>query len=137
MLADGLEDLLAANYEAVETDTDTFPLDVDWPAAFTMERQGLFKAISVRRDGVLVGYAAFHTTAHFHSCRARTAFCDVIYAPGRTAALVRTAETLLKGLGVKRIFYAVKLHDPALLRFGDLLDRLEYKPYELMRAKIL
>lgn len=139
MLDDGLMDLLEADYEEVEA--TPFALDVDWDNAFALERQGLFKAISVRNPH-LIGYAAFHIQQHFHCRSIKSAFNDVIYLhPTFRGAiglrLIARSEELLRSIGVNQVFISSKEHSAKVRRTGDLLKELGYTNTERTWRKLL
>jgi hypothetical protein len=146
LIADGVEDLLAAHWEEVALDKSAVALAPDWPKARELERIGILKTLAMRREGVLIGYNAFLITPHLHYRQILQAVNDVIYLdPAERGSagvrLIRGTEALLRELGVQRILYHTKLH--VLLgrrkqgRVGDLLERLGYSHVENIHAKLL
>jgi len=140
--ADGVEDLAQQDWDEIETDRDVFPFALDWDQLTTLERRGLFKVVSARKGREILGYAAFNVTTHPHSKNALHAFNSVLYVKPKARGsvgvkLIRTSETLLKGLGVKRIYYSSKTHFPLGLKTGKLLERLGYPVVEFCHAKVL
>ena len=140
--ADGVEDLLQADWDEIETERDIFPFALDWDHLTTCERRGTFKVVSARRGREILGYAAYMVLPHPHSRNALHAFNDVLYVKPKARGsdgvkLIRTSETLLKGLGVKRIYYSSKIHFPLGLKTGKLLERLGYPVVEFCHAKVI
>lgn len=140
--ADGVEDLLQADWEEMETEKDRFPLLLDWDHILRMERMGQFKVVAARRGKEILGYAAFLVLPHPHSKNSLTAFNDVLYVKKKERGslgikLIRMSETLLKGLGVQRIYYSSKVHFSLGLKTGDLLEKMGYKVIERTHAKVI
>ncbi len=132
-LDDGLEDLIATHGEEVEPE----PMDLDWPAYLMMERQGVYRSVSARRGGKLVGYDSYFVRPPLHHKSVVWAVNDALYLDpaerrGLTAArLVRESERLLKEIGVKVLVREDRLtpNSPtgkAGARLGDLFVRLGY-----------
>lgn len=147
LLGEGLEDMLAQHWEEVALDRDLIPLDPDWETMRRMERAGDFRVVSARRNGRLVGYAAFLVSRPLHYRTTLHALNDVIYiAPeerrGLTGVrLICWSESALAKLGVVKVIYHTKLH--VLLgakkqaTLSDLLERLGYRHGENMLSKVL
>ena len=140
LLASGLEPLLHAHWLETSIDHEEAPLAVDWSRFLSLERDGYFKAAGLRRDGGLIGYAAF--TVAPHACFRFTSYatCNAIYvgAADRGYAggqLVMQTEIMLRLLGVKKVIHSVPLGKGAKL--GELLGRLGYKHTEDFYCKLV
>jgi hypothetical protein len=97
-------------------------LDLDLEAAIdfskmkAMEDVGMFKIITVRDEGVMVGYLLAVVSPHLHySTSAPMFIVDMYYiAPayrnGTGVKLIRFAESLAKELGTIKIYLSCKVH---------------------------
>ena len=146
--ADGIDDLLIADWQEVETDTDAVAYDPDWERLRVLERQGYFVVLAARDElRAIVGYNAFHVMPRIHARRSLQATNDLIWAlPEWRArvglAMIREAEVRLKAMGVDRITYGCKthlglLHNAHGGRLGQLLGLRGYVHYESMYAKVM
>lgn len=128
--------MIALNYEETERDTDTIALDVDWDTYRFLERQGIFRAIALKRDGKMIGYAGFHVHKLLHTKGLTAAFCDVIYVdPGYRRGpaglkLLKESELLISTLADRvRIIYGCKPYVHIGAKSGTLTDLLRYLGY--------
>jgi GNAT superfamily N-acetyltransferase len=144
LLDDGLADLAALHF--LECETDAPPYAPDWARCLEMERLGLFVAISLRRDGRLIGYSLFVLAGTLHTRSTVEAFNDAVYVDpaerkGPTGVvLLRRTERLLAARGARRLIYRTKLHGGLGARdksatVGRLLERLGYSPAEVVHVK--
>lgn len=146
-LDNGLEDLIALNQDEVET--DDFPLDIDWPKYLALERAGMYRSVSVRRGGKLIGYRSFIVSPPMRHQRSLWAVNDALYLDpterkGLLAVrLVNTSDDLLRDLkadvviqGDRKPFNSTA--EKRRATFGDLLQRFcGYRPTETVFAKRL
>lgn len=137
--AAGIEALLTANWREIATYQDIV-LNVDWAVYQQVEDIGQVRIFTVRKDGVLVGYAAFFVRTNLHYRDSMQAANDVIFISpehrsGRIGVnLVRFAEAALREEGVQLIAYHAKLAHPTL---GLLLQHTGYTPGETVFTKRL
>jgi len=114
-------------------------LDVDWARYGELDAAGKLATFIVRRNGVMVGYAAFIVQTHIHYREALVAANSAVYVVpearvGRVVLkLLRYAEIGLKAQGVKKVYYHVKRERD----FGRLLEHLGYQDAERLFAKVL
>jgi len=119
--------------------TKTVPLEPDYEAYFTLEKLGLSKVITCRKDNVLIGYIIFVITPHLHYKSCVTAVEDIYYVAkqerkGRVGIrLFQYAEQYLKSIGVHRIIYSTKTH----LDNSKLFEYLGYSFIEKVYSKML
>lgn len=147
LLADGLGDLAVQDFREIEDWPDATPLDVDWGEYMKAERCGLYKIVSARRDGHLIGYNSFYLNHHVrHRSGALWAISDVLYLRpterrGHTGvAFLRATERLLREAGVIRVQYSIKRHVQIGRRggtVGNLLQHLGYEHTEETYAQLL
>ena len=133
------EPLLMRHWDEVALNKETVPLDPDWEMYSRLEAGGIVHVTTARRDGKLVGYAAFLLTNNLHYRTLRVAEGDIFWlAPecrrGRAGIdLMRAAEAQLRDRGVHRIVNKVKLH----IDVGPVFEYLGYKPIERIYAKMV
>jgi GNAT superfamily N-acetyltransferase len=141
LLADGLDELSIGHWE--EAENDHLPLEIDWPGARVLERQGTFKIAGVRKNGVLIGYAYFIISASLQHKGTLQAWCEAIYVDadhrGAGVVLLRALPRMLKALGVRRAFMAAKPHVALRIgekgaTLGDLLVALRWSLFETVYA---
>lgn len=143
LLDEGLEDLVAAHWTEVAHDKKAVPLAVNWESYLAQEKAGYFKVAAQFRGGKLVGYNSFFIHNHMHYQTTKFAVNDAIFVDpdhrGIGGELVRTCETLLANLGVKKVLYHAKLDvfvksDKTV---GDLLEAMGYTHVENVYGKVL
>ena len=79
-MADGLEDLIAFNWDEVSAVYKLAPpLDIDWPRYLMLERMGQYRSISARRNGRLIGYNAYFIEKPMRHKRMTWAVNDALY----------------------------------------------------------
>lgn len=123
----------------------TVPLDPDWDRYLGMELGGMMHFLTVRVDGVLVGYLFVGVGPHLHYSTTRWAMVDMfwldpLYRTGWTGVkMFREMEKRLRELGAKVVHVSEKehFHNPAGRAVGVLLKRLGYRPIEIVWAKAL
>ena len=59
LLRDGLEDLAVLHWEESEIDKEEIPLEIDVDRARAFEKASQYRIAGLRREGELIGYAAF------------------------------------------------------------------------------
>ena len=140
--AEGLDDLIALNWEEVEGDNPKMPLDVNWPLLRTLERQGILRSMILRRDGQFIGYAAYYVQPVVHHASTVWAVADVVYVDpdSRWAGvyIIRQGVKMLRELGVKCVYIAVQSsRQPGDLGYkrgrdsvGLLLQKLGFARFE-------
>ena len=133
-----LQGLATREYDEVGQ-KDLLRLNIDWKRYCELDAAGKLATFIAKRDGVIVGYAAFVVQTHIHYCDALVAANSAVYVVpeariGRVALkLLRYAEIGLKAQGVKKIYYHVKQEKD----FGRLLEHLGYRDSERLFAKVV
>jgi GNAT superfamily N-acetyltransferase len=133
-----LGELLPEHYDELCVAKD-FPLAPDYEAFSHLEKAGILYCITVRADGVLIGYAVFIVQPHLHYRTCLTAFEDVYflkkeYRKGRVGIrLFQYAESVLKQFGVNRIVVGTKIHSDN----SRLLEYLGYHQTDKLFTKLL
>ena len=112
LLDSGLEDMAHDHWLEAAIDQTTIPLALDWSRMFSMERDGVFKAASLRRHGELIGYSGYTIAPHIHHRLTRYATNSAIYVkPERRGfaggKLALACESLLRVAGAQKVVYAV------------------------------
>ena len=133
-----LQGLAAREYDEVgQKDLDH--LNIDWKRYCELDAAGKLATFIAKRNGVIVGYAAFVVQTHIHYCDALVAANSAVYVVpeariGRVALkLLRYGEIGLKAQGVQKIYYHVKQEKD----FGRLLEHLGYRDSERLFAKVV
>lgn len=142
-MADGLEDLIAFNWGEVEAkNADAPPLDIDWPRYAMLERAGIYRAISVRKAGRLIGYNGYFVQPHLRHKSTLWAINDALFIDRDERKgtlgirLVTESTRMLRALGVKVITQGDMLAPlnsttaKSHATFGDLLLRQGFKLVE-------
>ena len=133
-----LQGLATREYDEVGQ-KDLLRLNIDWKRYCELDAAGKLATFIAKRDGVIVGYAAFVVQTHIHYCDALVAANSAVYVVpeariGRVALkLLRFAEIGLKAQGVKKIYYHVKAEKD----FGRLLEHLGYRDSERLFTKVV
>lgn len=149
--AEGLDDLIALNWEEVESANPKMSLHVNWNAMRSLERAGVLKSMILRRDGQFIGYSAYYVQPVLHHASTVWAVADVVYVdPDHRAGwagvyIIRQGEKMLRDLGVKVLYIAVKQvkqrSDLGYKRGRDsvglLLQRLGFERFEEAWVKYL
>lgn len=131
--------LLVRHWREVALNHADVPLDIDEAGYKRLDDCGSLHIVTVRRDGLLIGYHVAIVTPHLHYASTLHGITDVYWiAPecrhGVTAMrMFQCVERELKKLGVKKLFTATKLH----LDQGPLFERLGYRPVERLYGKII
>jgi hypothetical protein len=118
---------------------DLARLNVDWVRYCELDAAKKLATFIAKKDGVIVGYAAFIVQHHIHYQDALVAANSAVYVAPEVRAgrvvlkLLRFAELGLSAQGVKKIYYHVKRQKD----FGRLLDHLGYQDVERMYAKVV
>lgn len=131
--------LLVRHWREVALNHADVPLDIDEDKYKQLDEAGGLHIVTVRRDGLLIGYHVAIVSTHLHYASTLHGITDVYWiAPecrhGVTAMrMFQAVERELKKLGVRKLFTATKLH----LDQGSLFERLGYKPVERVYAKLI
>lgn len=135
-----IEVLCVRHWEEIAHNKSLIPLDPDWEKYKQLEAAGMLSVTTARDDvGALVGYQVYLITPHLHYRSSMTAMSDILYlAPehrqGRLGInLMKHAEQELRNRNVQRVMQNVKLSND----WGRILERLGYKAFERIYAKIL
>lgn len=131
--------LLVRHWREVALNHADVPLDIDEAKYAELDEAGALHIVTVRRDGLLIGYHVAIVSPHLHYASTLHGITDVYWiAPecrhGVTAMrLFQAVERELKARGVRKLFTATKLH----LDQGPLFERLGYRPVERLYAKLI
>ena len=148
-IAEGIEagaaEMFVRHWDEVEVDKEVMDLAIDWPRMFELEALGYSRSFGVWCDETLVGYSLFHVTPNIHSRTILQGVNDVLFVEREHRGdagvrLIRTAERLLKKLGVRRLLYNTKVEARVGRKgstTGDLLLRMRYRLDEEVYTKLL
>lgn len=142
-LRDEMMPLVREHWREVAIDHDRVPLDIDDERYTELDECEALRIITVRREGVLIGYHFAIFGPHLHYRSTPHYITDVYYiAPscrhGITAmrlfeAVERDARSLVQPGQVVKFYTAVKLH----LDQGPLFERLGYRPTERLYTRVI
>lgn len=111
-----VQKLLMHHWREVDIHHDDVPLDPDWDRYAQFEAHGWLGFLTARVGGKLVGYLSVIAGPHLHHKSVKSAKVDVMwlhpdYRHGWTGVrFVRHMEKGMRKLGVKTIWFAVKVH---------------------------
>lgn len=131
--------LLKRHWREVALNHEAVPLDIDDEQYDSLDESGTLHILTVRRQGLLIGYHVAIVSGHLHYKSTLHGITDVYWiAPecrhGVTAMrMFQAVERELAKLGVRKLFTATKLH----LDQGPLFERLGYRPVERLYAKLI
>lgn len=131
--------LLEQHWREVALNHAQVPLDIDEAKYRQLDESGALHIVTVRKDGVLVGYHVAVVATHLHYASTLHGITDVYWiAPERrhgvtALRMFERVERELKALGVVKLFTATKLH----LDQGALFEHMGYKPVERLYAKMI
>lgn len=138
-LRDEMLPLLDRHWREIALNHADVPLDIDHERYDALDEGGALHIVTVRRDGVLIGYHVAIISPHLHYASTLHGITDVFYvAPecreGFTGIrLFQRVEKEMRALGVKKLFTGTKVH----LDLSRLFERLGYHRVEYLYAKIL
>ena len=133
-----LKQVIGEHYEELSV-TKEFPLDPAWDKYENLWKQGALKIVTVKNDGVLIGYIIYFITPHLHYQTCLTAVEDIYflkkeYRKGRVGLkMFKFADALLKEQGVNRVIYNTKVH----LDNTALFEYMGYKFIDKVFTKLL
>lgn len=143
-IASELPPLFKRHWEELATHKDRVPLEPDWDKYFHLDFDGFLRIITVRDNGLLVGYLFlilgpglhYASTLHAH---VDMYWIDPLYRAGFFGIkLFKEAERYCKEMGVQRVAVSEKVH---FLRerggIGVIFKRLGYAPQDILWAKYI
>lgn len=136
LFADGVKDMVEKHWNEIALDKNTVPLNVNWMQYVQLERMGLWKAWTVRKDDELIGYCTWFINKHIRY--QNTTYCtgDVFwvkpeYRSGWTGfKMFKTCFE--RGLPRPCKVIENEKHSFQDGRVGKLFERLGMKPIETM-----
>jgi len=120
-------------------DNPDIPVDVDWDYAAKADDLGLLRVLTVRSDGVLVGYIIFLLATLPHYRTVLSAADDAFFLKKEHrngmvgVRMFREAEKMLVECGVRRVVY----HEKTKVPIGKVFKFLGYRPIETIWSKEL
>lgn len=109
--------MLEAHYRELALHHELIPYDPDVQQYLNLEACGMLHIVTVRRDGVLVGYWSGFVKGHIHYKSTLMAFTDIYYVNPALRGVTRAAWVLfeevkrsLRQRGCKRIIIPTKTH---------------------------
>jgi len=134
-----VKDLLLQHYEELTLNKAVIKLKPVWTRYESMELNKQFYAVTVRDNGVLIGYSGFILQPHLHYEDILVAQNDVLflkkqYRLGATGIrLLKYSEQCMKQLGANKITWHVKYSND----FRKILYRMGYLDEDVILGKLL
>jgi hypothetical protein len=135
-----IQPLLEEHYKELTLNKDMVSLEVDWAKYKKLEEMNMLSVLTIRINGVLIGYSVFFVQSHIHYKSLKTASNDVLflkkeYRSGSRAGLmlIKNSEKHLASLGVQKIIWHIKLSND----WSKILIRLGYVTEEVILGKLL
>lgn len=133
--------LFPLHYEEVARDKNLIKLSPNHAKYKMLADAGMYHILTMRCDGIIVGYGSAYVYPHDHYCNDLMAFTDLYFLNpqfriGRYGInLLKQFEESLNKRGCVKIFTATKLHDN--LDNSKIFERLGYTFVEKIYSKIL
>jgi hypothetical protein len=129
--------LIERNWQEIALHQDEVPLLVDWPRYERMNKDGLVDAVTVRDNGVLVGYNVFFYGRPIHYSGTMVATNDVLYLAPEYRKGSLGIRLIKKGeeVWMRRADMCV-MHAKPHNYLGRILERLGYGVAEIMYHKV-
>jgi GNAT superfamily N-acetyltransferase len=130
---------LERHWHEIALDHVAVPLAKDEAGYQTLADAGALHIVTVRQDGILVGYIAGIVKAHLHYVTTLHAFTDVFWLRpdlrkgGIGIKLFREYERTLIRRGVIKVFIASKVH----LDMSKIFERLGWTRTEVVYSKVI
>ncbi len=136
--------LFKQHWAEIALNQDKIPLDPNWEQYFNFDLADVLNVLTVRANGVLVGYVFVLVFPHLHYCSTAWAQTDMFwldpaYRQGWTGVkMFRETERHVKARGCKVLHVVVKLHfEAGRGTLGKVLQRLGYKAVETVWGKFI
>lgn len=135
-LAHEVAPLLEAHWREIAHDL-TIPLNPEWKRYFALQEAGAFRVYTARKDGELVGYAAFIVSPNLHYSTSLQAMQDVLFIREDLrrgtlgTRLIKFSEQQLQADGVQVVLHHIK----AKHNWSPLIERLGYTLVDLIYFK--
>lgn len=134
-----IEPILVQHYEEVAAYTDVIELAPDWDRYKTLEGAGILKVMTVRDDGVLVGYYLAMLVPSLHSSKDLYAVNDIVlikpeYRKAKIGVgLFQEVEKWMKEEGASVMTVQMKVKQP----FDELCQGLGWDCMERVYTKCI
>lgn len=138
-IVEELKPFVPLHHKELGLNRDVIPVDMDWPRYFQMERDSKLQLVTVRKDGVVIGYQFTFIGGHFHYKNTLHGVVDLYYIlpeyrVGRIGLrLFQFAEKCMKSIGVVKVVTGTKMHSDN----SRLFEFMGYKHTDQQYAKIL
>lgn len=136
--------LFRQHWEEIALNRDKIPLDPHWDRYYDFDIADILNVLTVRANGVLVGYLFVLVFPHLHYASTTWAQTDMFWLHpayrqgGAGIRMFKMLEQHLKTRQVKVVHVVLKLHFEAERgTLAKLFVRLGYKPVETVMAKYL
>lgn len=131
--------LFIRQWEELAHNKESIILEPDWERYFWLAQAGMLAVLTVRDDGVLVGYYFAIVQRHLHYASSVTAFTDIYWMMPECRRgwagyrMLKAMVEFLRSIGVQRMLSMEKLTHP----HAAIFRRLGFKPVETVYALML
>lgn len=138
-IAEQFEPFIEPHWRELGLDHQDVPVDLYWEKYAELDNLGVLHVVTVRDDGVMIGYHISLVMVMLHYKSTLHAVVDLYYLKPEYRQskigleMFRFAEESFKKLGVVKIINGTKLH----LNHEKLFLGLGFKPTETIYTKIL
>lgn len=139
-IAHELPPLFEKHWRELALNQDAVRLDPDWDKFYTLDIGGVLRVLTVRDNGILVGYLFGLFGPHLHYASTNYGHSDMfwldpVYRQGWTGVkLFKELLRAAKEWGITVVTVPIKLHFMNA-RVGRLLERLGFKAIETIYAR--
>lgn len=134
-----IDALLPLHYDEIALDKDSIPLDKDHAVYQRLADSGELHIVTVRCNGLVVGYHASFVHPHFHYKSTLIANTDVYFLlkEHRNSRigmqLFQEVERSLKARGVHKMFTGTKCHQD----HSAMFERMGWHKTEILYTKVI
>lgn len=127
------------HWNEIALDHNTVPLCMDWARYYKMDNDNSLHTVTVRDNGIVIGYHVSVISGHLHYSSTLHAMVDLYYIlpayrKGRIGIkLFKYTEDSLKAIGVHKIITGTKVHKDN----SKLFEYLGYKNTEIIFTKLI
>lgn len=131
--------LLKRHHAEIALDQEEVRYDPDWARYEALDKLGQLSIVTLRNQGIIVGYCVMHVCPELHYRSTLTATMDIMWVAPEYREnmgglrLMRAVHQELRRRGVKRVYMGSKLHKD----ISKLFTAMGYVPIELWFSKIL
>lgn len=138
-ICDEIHKLWQEQWEELSFDQEVIKLDPDYEKFKVLSESGITHLVTVRENGVVVGYHHSFIYNHLHFKTSLTCFTDMFFIKKENRKgfiginFLKFIEKSIKDLGVKKIYISHTVH----INLEPILKRLKYQKIETSYSKLI